>query len=103
MKQLIINADDFGLSPGVNQGIVEAYQAGGISNTTLMVNMPGFTDAVRLASLHPEMGVGLHFNLTYGRPVSDVRLVPSLVQRTAAFIQLARSAAESGARSRSNC
>uniref|UniRef100_UPI00357156DB ChbG/HpnK family deacetylase n=1 Tax=Paenibacillus vini TaxID=1476024 RepID=UPI00357156DB len=46
-------SDDFGLSPGVNQGIIEAYQAGGISSTTVMVNMPGFTDAVRLASLHP--------------------------------------------------
>lgn len=85
MKHLIINADDFGLSPGVNQGIVKAYQAGGISSTTLMVNMPGFEDAVRLARLHPELGVGLHFNLTYGRPISDVRLVPSLVQREGCF------------------
>lgn len=47
--------------------------------------MPGFTDAVRLARLHPELGVGLHFNLTYGRPVSDVRLVPSLVQKDGCF------------------
>lgn len=85
MKHLIINADDFGLSPGVNQGIVEAYQAGGISSTTLMVNMPGLTDAVRLARLNPELGVGLHFNLTYGRPVSERRLVPSLVQKDGCF------------------
>ncbi|PYE44561.1 carbohydrate deacetylase [Paenibacillus barcinonensis] len=85
MKHLIINADDFGLSPGVNQGIVEAYQAGGISSTTLMVNMPGFSDAIRLARLHSELGVGLHFNLTYGRPVSDVRHVPSLVQKDGCF------------------
>lgn len=85
MKYLIINADDFGLSPGVNQGIVEAYQAGGISSTTLMVNMPGLGDAVRLAGLHPELGVGLHFNLTYGRPISDPRLIPSLVQADGRF------------------
>ncbi|MBQ4901350.1 ChbG/HpnK family deacetylase [Paenibacillus sp. Marseille-P2973] len=85
MKHLIINADDFGLSPGVNRGIVEAYQAGGISSTTLMVNMPGFTDAVRLAGLHPGLGVGLHFNLTYGRPVSDPRRIPSLVQADGRF------------------
>lgn len=85
MKHLIINADDFGLSPGVNQGIAEAYQAGGISSTTVMVNMPGFTDAVRLASLHPGLGVGLHFNLTYGRPVSDPRLIPSLIQADGRF------------------
>ncbi|MDO7906242.1 ChbG/HpnK family deacetylase [Paenibacillus sp. JX-17] len=86
MKYLIINADDFGLSPGVNQGIIEAYQAGGISSTTLMVNTPGFEDAVRLAGLHPELGVGLHVNLTYGRPVSDPGLVPSLVQADGHFL-----------------
>nr|WP_145405800.1 carbohydrate deacetylase [Paenibacillus xylanexedens] len=97
MKQLIINADDFGLSPGVNRGIIEAYQAGGISSTTLMVNMPGFTDAVRLARLHPELGVGLHFNLTYGRPVSDVGLVPSLVQKDGCF----HSISENSSRERS--
>lgn len=85
MKFLIINADDFGLSPGVNKGIIEAYQAGGISSTTLMVNMPCFADAVRLASLHPELGVGLHVNLTYGRPVSDPKLIPSLVQADGRF------------------
>ncbi|AWB46642.1 chitin disaccharide deacetylase [Paenibacillus sp. CAA11] len=86
MKHLIINADDFGLSPGVNRGIIEAYQAEGISSTTLMVNMPGFADAVRLAGLHPELGVGLHVNLTYGRPISDPRLVPSLVQADGQFL-----------------
>ncbi|WP_248926166.1 carbohydrate deacetylase [Paenibacillus hamazuiensis] len=85
MKYLIINADDFGLSPGVNKGIAEAYGAGTITSATLMVNMPGFSDAVGLSRLLPGLGVGLHFNLTYGKPVSDPRLVPSLVQKDGSF------------------
>lgn len=70
-QQVIINADDFGLSPAVNRGIIEAYRMGGITSTSMMVNMPGFDEAVYLAKLLPGLGVGLHFNLTYGYPVSD--------------------------------
>lgn len=86
-RQLIINADDFGLSPGVNQGIIQAYQAGGITSTSMMVNMPGFDHALSLAQSLPDLGIGLHFNLTYGRPVSDPALVPSLVKPDGAFHQ----------------
>ncbi|TBL81704.1 carbohydrate deacetylase [Paenibacillus thalictri] len=78
-KYAIINADDFGLAPGINRGIIEAYRAGGITSTTLMVNMPGFQDAVQLMRSVPCPGVGLHFNLTYGTPISPPYLVPSLV------------------------
>lgn len=85
MKYLIVNADDFGLSPGVNRGIVEAYLAGGITSTTLMVNMPGFQDAMNRSRSLPHLGVGLHFNLTSGTPVSDANLVPSLVQQDGTF------------------
>ena len=42
MKRLIINADDFGLSPGVNRGIVEAFREGILTSTTMLVNMPSF-------------------------------------------------------------
>lgn len=86
-KQVIINADDFGLSPGVNEGIIQAYQAGGITSTSMMVNMPGFDHALSLARLLPDLGIGLHFNLTYGRPVSDPALVPSLVKPDGSFHQ----------------
>jgi len=84
-RQVIINADDFGLSPAVNRGIIEAFKAGGITSTSLMVNMPGFDDAVQLAHSYPDLSVGLHFNLTYGRPVSDPASVPSLVKEDGAF------------------
>ncbi|HEY4390034.1 MAG TPA: ChbG/HpnK family deacetylase [Paenibacillus sp.] len=84
-RQVIINADDFGLSPAVNRGIIEAFQAGGITSTSLIVNMPGFDDAVQLAHSHPDLSVGLHFNLTYGRPVSNPASIPSLVKEDGAF------------------
>ncbi|WP_337033800.1 carbohydrate deacetylase [Paenibacillus illinoisensis] len=85
MKWLIINADDFGLSESINRGIEEAYRAGSLSSATLMVNMPGFQDAVRRAHALPQLGVGLHFNLTYGRPISDPNHVPSLVKPDGTF------------------
>ncbi|MFE6073776.1 carbohydrate deacetylase [Paenibacillus sp. NPDC057886] len=86
-KQVIINADDFGLSPGVNLGIIQAYQAGGITSTSMMVNMPGFDHALSLAQSLPDLGIGLHFNLTYGRPVTDPAIVPSLVKPDGSFHQ----------------
>ncbi|MFC9708512.1 carbohydrate deacetylase [Paenibacillus sp. NPDC056933] len=84
-RKVIINADDFGLSPGVNQGIIQAYQAGGITSTSMMVNMPGLDHAVSSARLLPDLGIGLHFNLTYGRPVSNPAHVPSLVNPDGTF------------------
>src|SRR5947208_7646456 len=69
--RLVVNADDFGLSTGVNRGILEAHAAGVVSSVSVLVNAPGWTDAVpRLRDLSPGIGVGLHLNLTMGRPVS---------------------------------
>ncbi|MGE6576485.1 carbohydrate deacetylase [Paenibacillus xylanexedens] len=84
-RQVIINADDFGLSPAINEGIIKAYQAGGITSTSMMVNMPGFDHAVQAARSLPEFGIGLHFNLTYGCPVSNPGSVPSLVKKDGSF------------------
>ncbi|APO45664.1 hypothetical protein BS614_17660 [Paenibacillus xylanexedens] len=84
-RQVIINADDFGLSPAINEGIIKAYQAGGITSTSMMVNMPGFEHAVCSARSLPELGIGLHFNLTYGYPVSDPGSIPTLVNPDGSF------------------
>jgi len=84
-KYLILNADDFGLSPSVNRGILAAYEKGTVSSTTLMTNMPGFEDAVARAKRTPELGVGLHFNLSYGRPLSPAANVSSLVQEDGVY------------------
>lgn len=86
MKQLIINADDFGLTPGVNRAIIEGHTGGIITSTTLMTNMPAFAEAVRLAQAHPTLGVGLHFNITQGRPVAPPKLVRSLTDRRGEFL-----------------
>lgn len=84
-KYLIINADDFGLSPSVNRGIIEAFEVGNISSTTMMANMPGFEDAVEHILKCPTLGVGMHFNLTYGSPINPPERVPSLVNEHGRF------------------
>ena len=77
--RLVINADDFGLSAGVNRGILAAHAAGTVTSTSLLPNLPAFDDAVRSARATPTLGIGLHFNLTTGAPVSAPDQVPSLV------------------------
>ncbi|OQP14540.1 MULTISPECIES: chitin disaccharide deacetylase [Geobacillus thermoleovorans group] len=81
-RYCIVNADDFGYSKGVNYGILEAFQNGVVTSATLMANMPAAEHAARLAKDHPELGVGIHFVLTCGRPLADV---PSLVNENGEF------------------
>ncbi len=76
---LIVNADDFGRSPGINAGIIKAHLDGIVTSTTLMVNLPWTDEAVRLAREHPTLAVGLHLNYCYGAPISETCLVRSLV------------------------
>lgn len=76
MSLLIINADDFGYSRGINLGIIEAYQKGILTSTTMMANMPGFEHGVELAKKNPDFGIGVHLSLTCGKPV--LHDVPSL-------------------------
>lgn len=61
MRTLIINGDDFGLSPGVNDGIIEAHSHGVLTSASLLVLAPAAQAAAKLASSHPELSVGLHF------------------------------------------
>ncbi|WP_201716916.1 chitin disaccharide deacetylase [Rossellomorea arthrocnemi] len=83
MRNVIINADDFGLCRGVNDGILDSHKFGIVNSTTMLVNMPGVEHAVELARLHPELQVGIHLTLTCGRPVSA--FVPSLVDERGFF------------------
>ena len=71
--QIIINSDDFGLSDTVNKAIVGSFERGLISSTTLMANMPGFEDAVNYAQSNALLTnkIGLHMNLTEGKPLTD--------------------------------
>lgn len=72
--KIIFNADDYGYSRAINLGIIQAYQNGILSSTTMMANMPGFEDGVKLAKENLGLGIGVHLTLTCGSPVlSDVQ------------------------------
>jgi chitin disaccharide deacetylase len=72
-RRLVVNADDLGLAASVNRGIVEAIESGVVRSTSLMVNMAACDDAIaRLRDAPPaaDLGVGLHFNIVAGRPLT---------------------------------
>lgn len=69
MKKIIVNADDFGFSEAVNYGIIKAHEKGIVTSTSLMANMPGFEHAVALLKNYPNLHVGVHLNITCGKPV----------------------------------
>src|SRR5262245_40557597 len=64
MRFLIINADDFGYSRGINRGIAEAHTRGLLTSTGLMVNTPATEEAVRMSADLPDLSIGLHVNFT---------------------------------------
>jgi hopanoid biosynthesis associated protein HpnK len=78
MKQLIINADDFGYTRGVNEGIIRAHRDGILTSATLMANGAAFDDAVERAKANPRLGVGCHLVLTGGNSVAPKEEIPSL-------------------------
>jgi predicted glycoside hydrolase/deacetylase ChbG (UPF0249 family) len=65
-RALIVNADDFGASEGINSGIVEAHARGIVTSTSLMVTGTAAADAVRIAREYPALGLGLHWDLDAG-------------------------------------
>lgn len=79
MKQLIVNADDFGLTKRVSEGIGEAHRYGIVSSTTLTANGGAFEAAAALSRQVPHLGIGAHLNLSEGIPVSPAHRIPSLV------------------------
>src|SRR5512143_125956 len=62
-RYLIVNADDFGLSAGVNRGIIRAHEEGILTSASLMVRYPAAAEAARYALEHPRLSVGLHLDL----------------------------------------
>jgi predicted glycoside hydrolase/deacetylase ChbG (UPF0249 family) len=78
-SRLILNADDFGLTEGVNRAVAELHRAGALTSATLMATGPAFDDAVAVALANPTLGVGCHVVLTDGVPVSDARDIPTLL------------------------
>jgi predicted glycoside hydrolase/deacetylase ChbG (UPF0249 family) len=85
VKRLIVNADDFGRSAGVDRGIIRAHRDGIVTSTTLMTNTPQAEDAGALARATPTLDVGVHLVLTYARPLTDPARIPSLVRADGSF------------------
>ncbi len=98
MRRLIVNADDFGYTRGVNRAIVDAHRGGIVTSTSLMAtglasemtNGAAFEDAVELAMSSPGLDIGCHLNLVEGVPVSSAARVPHLVDSDGKFLGLRR-------------
>jgi hopanoid biosynthesis associated protein HpnK len=85
VKNLIVNADDLGWTEGVNRGILEAYRHGIVTSASLLANGPAFAGGVKAARSAPDLGVGVHLNLSDGPPVADREAVMSLLNDDGEF------------------
>lgn len=83
--QLIVNADDFGLSESVSRGILRAHLKGILTSTTFMANFPWAPEMVPMLAEAPNLGVGVHLNLTTGAPLLPPEQVPTLVAEDGRF------------------
>jgi len=81
MRRLIINADDFGLTAGVNRAIAEAHGGGIVTSSTLMANSSAFEGAVASAKTSPKLGIGCHVMLVDGAPILTPETVTTLLAR----------------------
>jgi hopanoid biosynthesis associated protein HpnK len=84
-RRLIVNADDFGRSPSINQAVICAHREGILTSASLMVNETGMDAAVRLAKENPRLGVGLHLTLLMGRSALPADKIPGLVNLRGEF------------------
>ena len=82
MKRLIVNADDLGLTLGVNRGVLRSFQDGIVTSASLLVTGNAFEEAVALAKQNPELDVGLHLTLVEEQAVLKRELLPTLVDET---------------------
>ena len=78
MRKLIVNADDFGLTRGCTEGILQAWQKGVVTDTSLLVTTPHLAETVKAAQAAGMNGCGLHLTLTVGQPVLSAAVVPSV-------------------------
>jgi predicted glycoside hydrolase/deacetylase ChbG (UPF0249 family) len=87
--ELIVNADDFGYSPAVNEAVVRSFEKYLINSTSLMANMPGFDDALQRLHAHPFLSnrAGLHLNITEGFPLTEeIRTCPRFCDSSGRFV-----------------
>ncbi len=87
-RSLIVNADDCNLTPGVTKAILDCHDHGILTSTTFMINLPVETPTVRALLRRKKLGVGLHLNMTLGRPVSHPKQIRSLLSSEGRFRKL---------------
>jgi hopanoid biosynthesis associated protein HpnK len=80
IRRLVVNADDLGLSVGVNDGIFDAHDRGILTSASLFANAPATIDAIRRARCRPSLGIGAHLTLVDGTPTLPPNRLSSLVQ-----------------------
>lgn len=85
-RRLIVNADDYGRSPGVSRGILQAHREGIVTSTTVMINQPGVEAQLEEALACSELGLGLHLVFSAWRPVLPSGAIPGLVDEQGAFL-----------------
>jgi len=79
-KSLLVNADDYGRTPGVSKGILKAHRDGIVTSTTALMNMPGIEEDLRMAMREaPDLGMGVHLVLTSGSPILPPAALDSIV------------------------
>jgi predicted glycoside hydrolase/deacetylase ChbG (UPF0249 family) len=84
-RRLIVNADGFGFAPGLNRGIEEAVAGGIVRSTSCVVNFAEIEELPEFVARCPHVSVGVHFNLSVGRPLSDPARVATLVDPDGSF------------------
>jgi hypothetical protein len=85
-RQLIVNADDYGRSPGVSRGILQAHREGIVTSTTVMINQPGVEPQLAEALACSDLGIGLHLVFTAYRPILPPGMLPGLVDAEGLFL-----------------
>lgn len=85
MPKLIFNADDFGISQGVNQAIFKAHTEGVLNSTSIMITLKYVSQALELAKQMPALNIGLHANLTNEKSVLPHNEIPLLVDENGNF------------------
>lgn len=84
--RIVVNADDFGLTKGINQGIIEAFRKGIVKSASLMSVGMAYNDAVMLIKENPGLDIGIHLCLTKERPLLKREEIPSLIRKDGHFL-----------------
>jgi predicted glycoside hydrolase/deacetylase ChbG (UPF0249 family) len=84
-KKVIINGDDFGMRSEVNEAIAKTHTEGILTSASIIVNMEASEEAVKIAKNLPELGIGVHLNLSRGKPLSKGTIVSSLIDKNGDF------------------